>query len=122
MNEKINQQVIGNMNKTLTIAECFVDRFWDMWHLSMGSLTWSNEQMEQITKRSMEQRRAATEEGSRVLEQIVKKVQTDQNSMQKMVRETMKCTIENTNNPVYSYLADMNRKISDLSSNNANVE
>lgn len=121
MAEKINRQVIGNVDKAFTMSDCFVERFWDMWHLSMGSFTWSNEQMEQITKRYMDQRKAAIEEGSMILEQIVKQAQDNQNSVRKMVRETIKCTVENTDNPVLNYLADMNKKISELSSNDTNV-
>ncbi len=121
MTDKINQQVIGTVEKTFTMADSFVDRFWDMFNLSMGSFAWSNEQMEQITKKYMDQRRTAIEEGSKVFEQIVKQVQNDQNSMRKMVRTTMKCTIENSDNPVYNYLADMNKKVLELSKNDTNV-
>jgi len=121
MTEKINQQLMGNVEKTFKMADSFVDRFWDMFNLSIGSFAWSNEQMEQITKKFMDQRRTAIEEGSKVIEQIVKQVQNDQNSMRKMVRETIKCTVKNTDSSVFSYLADINKKVSELSRNDVNV-
>lgn len=121
MAEKVSRQAAGNVDKTFSMADCFVERFWDMLNLSMGSLAWSNEQMEQITKKYMDQRRTAIEEGTKVFEQMVKQVQNDQNSMRKMFRETIKCSVENTDNPVLNYLTDINKKVSELCQNKENV-
>jgi|GEM_PF-1132373 len=121
MTEKINRQAMGNVEKTFTLADCFVDRIWDMWHLSMGSFAWSSEQMERIANKCIDQRRTAIEEGSKVIEQIVKQVKTDQDSMRNMIRDTIKCTIENTNNPLMGYLENLNKKVAELSTDKTNV-
>lgn len=121
MAEKTNRQATGNVDKTFTMVDCFVDRCWDMWSLSIGSFAWSNDQIEQITKRYMDQRKTAIEEGSKVIGQIVKQIQTDQNHMRNMIKDTIKGTIDNTENPILYYWADLNKKVSELSVNKTNV-
>jgi polyhydroxyalkanoate synthesis regulator phasin len=102
MTEKTSRQVTGNVEKTITMADSCVDRCWEMWHLSMGSLTEANEQLEPISKSCLDHRKKAISEGSRLIEQIINKFQNDTQSMLNMIKETIKYTIDNIDNTDHS--------------------
>lgn len=124
MNDKINRQVMSNMETTINGVDKFVDSCWDMWLLGMSSLTASNEQMEQITKGSLDQRKTAVTEGSKVIEQMVKQVRNDQASMLNIVKDAIKRTFEDVENmphPVGINWAEINKRYQSYFQNGTNV-
>ena len=115
MTEKANQEVLGNMNKTFTLAENIVDRFWEMWQLSLGSLSWTQDQLETMAKKYLEQSKLSREESNEVMEKLMQEIKNNQMQMQQMVQQAVKTSIENVDIPVYNYFTDLNKKVEELS-------
>lgn len=115
MAAKANRDVLGNMDKTFTLAENMVDRFWDMWQLSLGSLTWTQDQLEAMAKKYLEQSKLSREESNDVMEKLMQEIKNNQTQMQQMVQQAVKTSVENVDIPVYNYFADLNKKVEDLS-------
>jgi len=115
MTEKTNQEVIGNVNKAFTMADNFVDRFWEMWQLSLGSLSWTQDQLEAMAKKYLEQSKVSREESNEVMEGLMKEIKNNQMQMKQMVQQAVKTTVENVDIPVYNYFAELNKKVEELS-------
>jgi len=115
MTEKISRLAKTNVEKTLSVTECFSNNLWNMWQMSMGNMTWANERMEQMVGQCLEKRRNAIEEGVKLADQVAKQVKTDQDNMRKMFTETLKGTFEYPENPVINYFSGLNKKMMELS-------
>jgi len=115
MNEKLNTKTQENLAKSFTVADNMVEKFWDMWQISLGSLSWTQEQFETMAKKYLEQRKVAREECSKVMEELMKQVKNNQVQMQTMVQQAVKNTFDNVDVPVYNFFEDLNKKVENLS-------
>lgn len=104
-NEKLNQ--------TFTMADNMAEKFWDMWLVSLGSMSWSQEQLENMVKKYLEQRKNTREEATKVIEELMVQVKKNQMQMQSMMQEAVKAALENVEIPNFAYM-DMNKKIDEL--------
>ncbi len=104
-NEKLNQ--------TFSMADNMVEKFWDMWLVSLGSMSWSQEQLENMVKKYLEQRKNTREEAAKVVEELMVQVKKNQVQMQTMMQEAVKAALENVELPNFDYM-DMNKKIDEL--------
>ena len=110
-----NIQVLGNMDKAFTLADNFVDRFWKMWQLSLGSLSWTQDQLDTMTKKYLEQSKVSREESNEVMGKLMQEIKNNQMQMQQMVQQAVKTSLENVDIPVYNYFNDLNKKAEELS-------
>jgi len=115
MNEKFNVKAQENLLKSFTMNDNMMEKFWDMWQLSLGSLSWSQEQLETMAKKYLEQNRVAREESNKVMEELMKQVKNNQKQMQQMVQQAVSTSFENVDLPVYNYFNDLNKKVEALS-------
>jgi len=115
MNEKLNTKAQENLIKSFAMADNMVEKFWDTWQLSLGSLSWSQEQLESMAKKYLDQRKLAREECSKVMEELMKQVKNNQVQLQNMVQTAVKTTFENVDLPVYKFFEDLNKKAESLS-------
>jgi len=115
MNEKFNVKAQEKLQKSFTMTDNMIDKFWDMVQLSLGSLSWSQEQLETMAKKYLEQSKLAREESNKVMEELMKQVKNNQAQMQKMVQQAVNSTFENVDIPVYNYFDDLNKKVEALS-------
>jgi polyhydroxyalkanoate synthesis regulator phasin len=115
MNEKINVKAQENLIKSFAVADNMVEKFWDMWQLSLGSMSWSQEQLESMAQKYLDQRKLAREECSKVMEELMKQVKNNQVQLQTMVQQAVKTTFENVDIPVYNFFEDLNKKVEALS-------
>jgi polyhydroxyalkanoate synthesis regulator phasin len=114
-NEKVNLKAQENLLKSFAMTDNMVEKFWDMWQLSLGSLSWSQEQLENMAKRYLEQSKLAREESNKVMEELMKQVKSNQAQMQKMVQQAVNTSFENVDVPVYNYFDELNKKVEELS-------
>lgn len=115
MKEKTNVKAQENLVKSFTMTDNMIEKFWDMWQLSLGSLSWTQDQLETMAKKYLDQRKVAREEASKVMEELLKQVRNNQMQMQKMVQQAVNTTFENVDIPVYNYFEDLNKKVEALS-------
>ncbi len=101
------------LNETFAMADNMAEKFWDMWLVSLGSMSWTQEQVENMVKKYLEQRKNAREETSKVVEELMGQVKKNQIQMQAMMQEAVKAALENVEFPNFDYM-DMNKKIDEL--------
>ena len=86
-----NQQ---SFTRGLSIMENSMDKMWDMWLVSLGSLTWTQDQIEVMTRKQMEQNKTARNEVIKLAEDMSEQVRRNQEQFQKMAKETIINTCE----------------------------
>ncbi|NLB53252.1 MAG: hypothetical protein GX808_10025 [Syntrophomonadaceae bacterium] len=101
------------LNQTFSMADNMVEKFWDMALVSLGSMSWSQEQLENMVQKYLEQRKNAREESTKVIEDLMSQVKKNQLQMQTMMQEAVKAALENVEFPNFDYL-DMNKKLDEL--------
>ena len=114
MTENNKAKVQENLAKSFTMGDNMVEKFWDMVQLSLGSMSWSQEQLDTMIKKYLDQRKICREESSKVVEELMKQVKNNQMQMQKMVQEAVNAAFENVQVPVYNYFEDLNKKVDEL--------
>lgn len=103
------------VNKTFAVADSALEKFWDMWLVSLGSMSWSQEQLESMMQKYLEQRKIAREESTKVMEELLQQVKKNQLQMQGMIQEAVKSALENMEMPVFNTMDDLQKKIDELS-------
>lgn len=101
--------------KTFSLVESINEKMWEMWLFSMGSMSWSQEQMENMLSKYIEQRKLARDESSRLIDEVMNQVKRNQMQMQKMVQEAVNTALENVDIPGNKYFDDLNARINELS-------
>ena len=104
-----------NMAKSFAIAETTTEKCWDMWLVSLGSLSWTQEQFETMARKYLDQRKTAREETNKLVEELSSQAKKNQQQMQKMIEEAVTAAFENLEVPTFSYIDELSKKVEELS-------
>ena len=104
-----------NINKTFTMLENSTEKLWDMWLVTFGSMSWSQEQIENMGRKYLEQRKVAREEANKVIEELTNQAKKNQQQMQKMIQEAVANAFDNLEIPTFAYIDDLSKKVDELS-------
>jgi len=102
------------LTKSFAAADDLVKKFWDMWMVGLGSVTWTNDQMEAMAKKYLAQRQQAREESGRVIEELIKQVQNNQAHSQKLVQDTVSSLFSTVDTPFSAFFEDFTKKMQEL--------
>jgi len=72
-----------NIDKTFAMLENSTEKIWDMWLVTLGSMSWTQEQIENMGRKYLEQRKVAREEANKVIEELTNQAKKNQQQMQK---------------------------------------
>lgn len=103
------------LKKNFEIADTMMDKMWDMWLVSLGSLSWTQEQFEMMVKKYLEQSKTTREESVKVLEEMMQQVRKNQEQLQSMMQEAVKAAVVNLDIPNFNMMDDLKKKVDDLS-------
>ncbi|NLT19491.1 MAG: phasin family protein [Syntrophomonadaceae bacterium] len=103
------------VENTFTVAENMIDKYWDMWLVGLGSVSWSQEQFDTMIKKYNEQVKIARDENIKVIEELIQQVKKNQTQMQNMVQEAVKAAMENIEIPNFNTLEELQKKVDELS-------
>lgn len=105
-----------NMEKSFGMLETAMEKYWDMWLVGLGSMSWSQEQLENMVRKYLEQRKMAREESTKIVEEMLQQVKKNQMQLQNMVKEAVASALENANFPTYvSAVDELKKKVDELS-------
>ncbi len=104
-----------NYKKSFAVADSVIEKFWDMWLIGLGSISWSQEQFNNMMKTYMDRSKLAREEGTKVTEELMNQVKNNQMQIQKMIQESVNAAMENVNIPNLNYFEELSKKIEELS-------
>jgi len=103
-----------NYTKTFAMADSMIEKFWDMWLIGLGSISWTQEQFNNMMKTYMDRTKLAREESTKVTEELMNQVKNNQMQIQKMIQESVNAALENVNIPNLNYFEELNKKIEEL--------
>lgn len=101
--------------KSFSILEGSVDKMWDMWLMSLGSFSWSQEQMEIAIRKYLDESKIAREDASKLIEELTIQTKNNQKQFQKMVQEAVTNAFENINIPTFNYIDNLSKQVDELS-------
>ena len=104
-----------NLKKMFAVSETTTEKLWDMWMVSLESMSWTQDQMESMFRKYLEQRKAVREETTKLVEELMAQAKNNQQQMHKMMQEVFSATLEDKNFPGFTYFDDLNKKIERLS-------
>ena len=104
-----------NINKTFTMLENSTEKLWDMWLVTLGSMSWTQEQIENMGRKYLEQRKVAREEANKVIEELTNQAKKNQQQMQKMIQEAVANAFDNLEIPTFTYIDELSKKVDELS-------
>lgn len=95
------------------------EKFWDMWMVNIGSLSWLNEQWENMIQTYIMQRKSVREELVHVAEQMSEQIQKNLTQVEETLKEAWMASADNVNFPNsipgYQSYADLVKQVDDLS-------
>lgn len=103
------------LNKTFAVLESSTEKLWDMWLVTLGSMSWSQEQIENMGRKYLEQRQVAREEANKVIEELTNQAKKNQQQMQKMIQEAVTNAFDNIEIPTFNYIDQLAKKVDELS-------
>ncbi|NLX02994.1 MAG: phasin family protein [Syntrophomonadaceae bacterium] len=104
-----------NITKTFAMLENSSEKLWDMWLVTFGSMSWSQEQIENMGRKYLEQRKVAREEANKVIDELTNQAKKNQQQMQKMIQEAVINAFDNLEIPTFNYIDELSKKVDDLS-------
>lgn len=78
-----------NLTKNFDLIGDSINRMWLLWQSSLGSFTWMQEQLENMTRTQLDQNKAAREEWIKVVEELGRQTRLNQEQFQKMVQDAI---------------------------------
>ncbi|QGT99630.1 hypothetical protein SYNTR_1037 [Candidatus Syntrophocurvum alkaliphilum] len=104
-----------NFEKSFTVSDSAAEKMWDMWLVSLGSLSWTQDQLESMLNKYVEQRKIAREESTKIIEELMGQTKKNQQQMQKLFQDAVIQALENANIPTTNNIQDLNKKVDELS-------
>ncbi len=104
-----------NLEKSFSVVESSMEKFWDMWLLALGSFSWSQEQMESAIHQYLGQRKMERQEALKLSEELIKQSKKNQQQFQNLIKEAVASAVESVNFPTFNYIAELGKKVDDLS-------
>ncbi|MDD4775649.1 MAG: hypothetical protein PHG75_03990 [Syntrophomonas sp.] len=99
-----------NMTKSLNMMENSMEKMWDMWLVGLGSISWAQEQMENMTRKQLDQNKAAREEMMKLVEELARQTRRNQEQFQQMVEEAVVSAYDQVNGANQQIIKDMTKK------------
>ena len=105
-----------SLSKSFNMIENSLEKMWDIWLIGLGSLSWTQEQIENMTRQQLDRNKAAREEFIKMVEDLGRQIHRNQEQFQKMVEEAVMNTYENIDYTNKNLMSDLSKKVNDLSS------
>ncbi len=104
----------AKIKQNLAAADNLMAKYWDLWLVGLGSISWSQEQFDNMLRKYLEQSKEAREENSKIINELMNQVKNNQVQMQSMIQEAVNTALENAQ-PTFTYIEDLNKKVEELS-------
>lgn len=103
-----------NLTRSFNMMENSMEKMWDMWLVGLGSISWAQEQMENMTRKQLDQNKMAREEMIKLVEDLAMQTRKNQEQFQKMVEEAVINTYDQINVANHQLIQDLSKKVDEL--------
>lgn len=104
--------------RNFQLMSSFHEKLWDMWMVNMGSMSWLNDQWEEMFKAYLTQRKQMRDEMVKVTEHMASQLEKNLQQVEEMVEQVWKATAESVPIPeipnMMSY-AELVKQVNELS-------
>ncbi|MGI6435469.1 MAG: phasin family protein [Syntrophomonadaceae bacterium] len=111
-----------NLANVFSFAENSTEKLWEAILVTLGSVSWTQEQIENMFKNFMEQGKVSREQSLNMSEKLVEQARKNQQQMQQMIQEAVLGAFNNLDIPTFSYISDLTKKIDDLAQRVDNLQ
>jgi hypothetical protein len=102
------------LTESFGIMENSMGKMWDIWLMSLGSLSRSQNQMENMAKKQLNRYTGVREELQKVWEDLNKQTRANQEQVQKLAQETVLDSYELMYSTNQSLITELAKKFEDL--------
>lgn len=81
------------------VATTALDTGWDSWLALLGTVSWSQDQVERSLRQMMDQGRMSREEGTRLLRDLVEQAKRNQGELQRLIQESVRAGLQGFQTP-----------------------
>lgn len=103
-----------NLAKSFSVMENSMEKMWDMWLVSLGNVSSTQDQIEIMTRKQLDQNRTAREEMIKMVEDLSKQMRKNQGQFQKMVEEAILGSYEGMSSTSQSLISSLSNKVDEL--------
>lgn len=103
-----------SLAQSLSLIDNSMDKMWDMWLVSLGSLSWTQDQIDDMTRKQLDQNQAARQDMLKLVEDLHKQMRRNQEQYHKMVEETVMNTYQHINYTNQSLISNLAKKADEL--------
>ena len=103
-----------SLAKSFAMMDNSTEKMWDMWLVSLGSLSWTQEQIENMNRKQLDQNKAAREDMIKLVEELSKQMRRNQEQFRKIVEETVLNTYEHINYTNQNIIGDLSKKVDEM--------
>jgi hypothetical protein len=100
--------------KTLDMVESCLEKMWDAGLKNLANFAWSQEQIENMARKQLDQNKAAREELLKVTEQVVKQVRANQEVGTKMMADAVQEAYQYMNQANNSLMGDLPQRVEEM--------
>ncbi|MGE5417149.1 MAG: hypothetical protein ACM3UZ_10495 [Acidobacteriota bacterium] len=115
--EEPNNTLGETITRNFQLVSSVNEKFWDMWMVNLGSMSWLNEQWENMVETYLSQRKTMREEFINVAEEMASQIQKNLSQVEEVVKEGWVASAENVNLPSFPGMknyVDLVKQMDDL--------
>lgn len=103
-----------NLANVFSFAENSNDKAWEAFLVSLGSMSWTQEQIETLFRKYADQGKVSREQSTRMMEDLVNQARKNQEHIQHMIQEAVMGAFNHLDIPTFSYMSDLSKKVDEL--------
>jgi len=104
-----------NLENVFSFTESSTEKMWEVFFVSLGSMSWTQDQIQNLASKYLDQSKVNREEGIKLVEELAGQAKKNQQQMQEMIQEAVIGAFGNLDIPTFSYIDDLSKKVDELS-------
>jgi len=110
-----------NLETLFSNAESAAERLWEISLVTLGSMAWNQEQIENFFRKYLDQNKLARDESTRLMEEMFNQAKKNQQQIQTMIQDSVVGAFGKLDIPTLSYYEELAKKIDELSKKVTNL-
>jgi len=98
------------LTRSFNMLENSMEKMWDMWRVGLGGLSWTQDQIENLTRQQLDRNKAVREEMVKMMEDLTQQMRKNQEQFQKLIEESVMNAYEQVNYVNKSLAGQLNKE------------
>jgi len=110
-----------NLENVFSNVESATEKLWEISLVTLGSIAWNQEQIENFLRKYLDQKKLARDEGTKIFEEMFNQAKRNQQQIQSMIQDSVIGAFGKLDMPTLSYYDELSKKIDELSKKVTNL-